>query len=69
MIDHVILDTALRKLHENSGLPEAEFWRAYASVEDAVLFCTEPHDHGVMMEALNTCLVQLGKIRPLSRSA
>lgn len=69
MIDQAILNTALRKLQDNSGLPEAEFWRAYASVEDAVLYCTEPHDHGVMMEALNACLVQLGKIRPMSRSA
>lgn len=69
MIDPAILETALRTLHENARLPEAEFWRAYAGVEDAVLYCTEPHDHGVMMEALNACLVQLGKIRPMSRSA
>jgi hypothetical protein len=69
MIDPAILDTALRQLRENATLPEAEFWRAYASVEDAALYCTEPHDHGVMMEALNACLLQLGRIHTVSPGA
>jgi hypothetical protein len=62
MIDPVILDTAYRNLARVAGLPDDEFWRAYAKIEDAALLCTEPEDHGAIMQALNASLSELGKV-------
>ena len=62
MVDEAALDTARRKLAELARLPDDEFWRAYARIEDAALLSTEPEDQGTIMEALNTCLIQLGRV-------
>lgn len=63
MIDKIVLDIAYRNLADAAGLADDEFWRAYASVEDAALLCTEPEDHGTIVQALNACLVRLGKVQ------
>lgn len=65
MIDRIVLDIAYRNLTDVAGLADDEFWRAYARVEDAALLCTEPEDHGAIVQALNACLVRLGKVQEL----
>ena len=62
MINPAILDTAYRNLARIAGLPDDEFWCAYAKIEDAALQCTEPEDHGAIMQALNASLSELGKV-------
>ena len=62
MVDPVILEVARRNLAAAAGLEDSEFWREYGRIEDAALLCTEPEDHGVVMDALSACLVRLGKV-------
>lgn len=63
MVDPVILEVARRNLAAAAGLENAEFWREYGRIEDAALLCTEPEDHGTVIDVLSTCLVRLGKIK------
>ncbi len=63
MVDRVVIEVARRNLQAAAGLEEAAFWREYAAIEDAALFCTDPKEHGVLMDMLNAMLLELGKIR------
>jgi hypothetical protein len=63
MVDRVVIEVARRNLQTAAGLEEGAFWREYAAIEDAALFCTDPKEHGLLMDMLNAMLLDLGKIR------
>ena len=63
MVDRVVIAVARRNLQAAAGLDEAAFWREYAAIEDAALFCTEQKEHGELMDLLNAMLLDLGRIR------
>lgn len=63
MVDQVVIDVAYRNLMAAAGLEEDAFWREYAAIEDAALFCTAPQEHALVMDMLNNTLFELGKIR------
>ena len=63
MVDRVVIEVARRNLRAAAGLEDRAFWREYAAIEDAALFCTEQKEHGVLIDMLNAMLHELGKIR------